>query len=195
MVKRAHLAGIFICAAIYLINLNVLFTFGRENYIKGSNETKYVQCYATDQETQWMDRWNKVHSYLYSFVPFVLITILNALLIYHLYQVKTQLQNVQNSTLLKNQIAISTTILAMTILFIVATSPGAIISQFYSTLIMSDSGKIILFAGDDISFSYHAYTIIILCLSNKEFLRKLRNNTVETIEPTFRVSNTTHIQV
>lgn len=121
---------------------------------------------------------------MYSFIPFGLIAFLNALLLYHLYKVKSQLQNVSNSALLKNQIEISVTILAMTILFIVATSPGAVISQFFSILIMSDIGKIILFAGDDVSFSYHAFTIIILCVSNKEFLRKLRNNSVEQIGST-----------
>lgn len=62
----------------------------------------------------------------------------------------------------------------MTLLFIVLTSPGAICSQFYNTLIVSYSGNVILFSSDCIAFSYHALNILILCISNKHFLRKLQ---------------------
>ena len=62
----------------------------------------------------------------------------------------------------------------MTILFILFTSPSAICSQFYGQLISSYNGTIILYVSDCIAFSYHALNIIILCLVNKSFLRRLK---------------------
>ena len=62
----------------------------------------------------------------------------------------------------------------MTILFILFTSPSAICSQFYGKLIKSYNGTIILYVSDCIAFSYHALNIIILCLVNKSFLRRLK---------------------
>lgn len=72
-------------------------------------------------------------------------------------------------------------ILVMTFLFIIATSPGAIISQFYSVLVRSETGLVILLAGDDITFSYHAFTFIILYFTNKEFLRRIKVNNAPQI--------------
>jgi hypothetical protein len=60
----------------------------------------------------------------------------------------------------------------MTLLFFVFTSPGAIASQYYNVLVTSFNGKIVLFSMDCFAFSYHALNIIILCLTNKQFLRK-----------------------
>ena len=66
------------------------------------------------------------------------------------------------------------TVILLSLLFIVLTSPGAFISQYYDVLIISYTGKIILFSGDCISFSFHALSIIILSLTNKRFLNKLK---------------------
>ena len=69
----------------------------------------------------------------------------------------------------------------MTLLFIAFTCPSAIASQYYNVLVESYNGKIILFAMDCIAFSYHSLNIIILCLSNKQFVRKLRKITSLTM--------------
>ena len=133
----------------------------------------------------------KVHSFLYSFIPFSLIAILNILLLMHLNGLRNARKEgalLADSPLSRKQMTINVTIMIITILFIVFTSPGAVISQFYSTLIMTETGTALIFLGDCITFSYHAFTIIILCLSNKEFLRKLKNNKVETNQG--RVSTT-----
>ena len=121
----------------------------------------------------------KIHSYLYSFIPFCLILILNSLLVYHLYQVKKSIKNLNQSALLKNQFSISITILAMSFLFVLSTSPGAVISQFFSILIQTETGTIVLYIGDNITFSYHALTIVILMVSNKEFYRLIINRSIE----------------
>ena len=125
----------------------------------------------------------KVHSYLYSFIPFGLIFILNALLLFYIYKSTKTIQNFRSS-ILKKQISISVTILTITFLFIIATAPGAVISQFYNVLVRSEHGLIVLFSGDNITFSYHAFTLIILSLTNKEFLRKFRESNQVTVYPT-----------
>ena len=66
------------------------------------------------------------------------------------------------------------TVILLSLLFIILTSPGAIISQYYDVLIISYTGRIILFSGDCISFSFHAFSIIILSLTNKRFSKKLK---------------------
>ena len=63
----------------------------------------------------------------------------------------------------------------MTILFIVFTCPSAIASQYYLKLWGTYSGRIVLFFCDDLTFAYHALNIVILCLSNKLFLRELKD--------------------
>ena len=115
----------------------------------------------------------KVHSYLYSFIPFGFLIIINILLI-RVIQRKTL--NLQESTSLakKNQLSINVSVIVMTILFIVFTCPSAICSQFYNTLIQTQSGKITLFSLGCFAFSYHALNIVILCASNKFFYRKLK---------------------
>lgn len=74
----------------------------------------------------------------------------------------------------RKQLLINVCVIVMTLLFIVFTSPGAVCSQFYNSLVISYTGNIILFASDCFAFSYHAFHIIILCVSNKQFFRKFK---------------------
>ena len=110
---------------------------------------------------------------MYSFIPFILLVIINIFLIVDLNK-KKRMASVQNSVIKENQLSITFSIILLTILFIVFTSPSAVSSQFYNILSTTYTGNIILFACDCFAFSYHALNIIILCLSNKQFLRKLR---------------------
>jgi hypothetical protein len=109
---------------------------------------------------------------MYSFIPFILLVIINIFLIVDLNK-KKRMASVQNSVIKENQLSITFSIILLTILFIVFTSPSAVSSQFYNILLTTYTGNIILFACDCFAFSYHALNIIILCLSNKQFLRKL----------------------
>ena len=115
-----------------------------------------------------------MHSFLYSFIPFTLIAISNILLLLHLNELRKNSTTTVSSPLSRKQFEINVTIIVITILFILFTSPGAVISQFYSVLISSDIGNIIIYVGDCFTFSFHAYTIIIFRVTNKEFSRKLK---------------------
>jgi len=111
---------------------------------------------------------------LYSFVPFVLLAIINLLLIINLHQKqRANMENTNSSVDNKTQIQINLSVIIMTLLFIVFTCPCAIASQYYNVLVTSFNGNIILFSMDCFSFSYHALNIIILCFTNKQFRRKL----------------------
>jgi hypothetical protein len=118
--------------------------------------------------------FSKVHSFLYSFIPFVLLAIINLLLIINLRQKqRANMENTNSSVDNKTQLQINLSVIIMTILFIVFTCPSAIASQYYNVLVTSFNGNIILFSMDCFAFSYHALNIIILCFTNKQFTRKL----------------------
>jgi hypothetical protein len=57
--KIAAMTGSSLCLLIYLVNLNVLFTFGYQFPLNG---TQITQCFAstTIPSTYWMAFWNKV---------------------------------------------------------------------------------------------------------------------------------------
>ena len=111
---------------------------------------------------------------MYSFIPFVLLAIINLLLINNLRQKqRANMENTNSSVDNKKQLQINLSVIIMTLLFFVFTSPGAIASQYYNVLVTSFNGNIILFSMDCFAFSYHALNIIILCFTNKQFTRKL----------------------
>ena len=62
--KIAAITGSSVCLLIYLVNLNVLFTFG---YQFTSNRTQITQCFTTTTipSTYWMTFWNKVKLFFY----------------------------------------------------------------------------------------------------------------------------------
>ena len=116
----------------------------------------------------------KVHSFMYSFIPFISLTVINILLIFDLHKRSRTIMDSVNSTFKKNQISISVSVVLMTLLFVFFTCPSAVASQYYDTLVSTYTGNIVLFAADCFAFSYHALNIIILILSNKQFDRKFQ---------------------
>lgn len=79
------------------------------------------------------------------------------------------------STRSKRKFMMTKTIIILTISFIVLTLPGAVISGYYFVALMKiEFGPLIINICDDISFSYHALSIITLYLSNKQFSSKLK---------------------
>ena len=90
----------------------------------------------------------KAHSILYPDIPFIILAITNFALIYHL-----------RSTIL---------------IFTLLTMPATLVAAYYSELVTSYKGQVLLVAGDSCGFSYHALSIIILSVTNKRFFRKLK---------------------
>ena len=115
----------------------------------------------------------KIHCYLYAIIPFTFIVILNVVLLHHLYQ-NYRVFKLNKLKQVKKKSSITITIISMTFLFIVFTSPGAFTSKYYSNLVSSTNGHMIILFCDCFCFSYHGLNIIILCFTNKRFFRQLK---------------------
>ena len=111
---------------------------------------------------------------MYSFIPFIVLACINFKLIKYLVKTLKNSQ-ISGTHLNMNQLSISSTVIAITLTFIFLTAPSAICSQFYYTLVKTDRGRVIIFASDSITFSYHALNVIFLSITNKEFCSKFKN--------------------
>ena len=119
----------------------------------------------------------KVHSYLYSFVPFGVLLVVNVLLIRVMRQ---KIRDLAGSSFIskKRQFSISLSVMLMTVLFILFTCPSAICSQLINYLITSYRGQLILSGFGCFSFSYHAFNLVILCSLNKHFYKIFKEELV-----------------
>jgi hypothetical protein len=120
-----------------------------------------------------------------------LLTIINILLIIDLNRKiqSSASSSIRNTRISKNQRAINITLIIMTLLFILLTGPNAVCSMLFSQIMKLPNGELIIILLDCITFSYHALNILVLCLSNKEFLRQLKKSfgfTVVDFESTLR---------
>ena len=169
--RRAVIVATLLTLIILALNFHTLFTFGYREVING---TEIVQCYATDiPSTKIMGVWNTVHGFFYSYIPFCMISIANILLILSLLN-KSKVSILSYfSTRRQKQRAMNITTVAVTILFIVFTSPAAVVSSYYNVLIQSYMGKVFIFIADSLTFTYHALNFVILIITNKQFYRKI----------------------
>ncbi len=114
--------------------------------------------------------YNQVHSILYSFLPFSLLAIANLLLIIFLFKVRRSLTSLKlNAVRAKKQKSLNLTVISLTLIFILMTSPSAICSIFFEIWMKTFMGRIVISLSDSICFSYHGLNFILLLLSNKKF--------------------------
>jgi hypothetical protein len=135
--RIANMCGFIIILIFFLINSNVIFTFGYElkTIINGTILIKTTQCFTTIPSTYWMTYWNHVHSYLYSFIPFILLGLIDVLLLIDLHFLRKSINT--NLRRNKKKIRMTVTVIIMTILFILFTCPFAVSSQYYSSLVQT----------------------------------------------------------
>ena len=78
----------------------------------------------------------------------------------------------------ENQKSLHKTVVSLTVLFIVMTLPGAVVtSVLYAYLEMhGDLGKLLITICDCISFSFHVLNFLILLLTNKRFLKVVKTS-------------------
>lgn len=86
---------------------------------------------------------------------------------------KTQ-ASIKNKKTLQKKNSANITVISLTFLFIVLTSPLAVVANSYTELIKTLSGKLIISIGDSLSFSFHCLSIIILMITNKRFFREMK---------------------
>jgi hypothetical protein len=203
--KRAVIAASFLAGFFIFLNAHALVLFGHsstpplqsENQTTNNNTSADVitiQCYTIDDEptTYWMATWNLVHSFLYSYVPFVLLTITNVCLLISISKSNNRNNMItinanrpvsmiaMNSpfaavvaprvtTKSSKEKSLTIMVIAMTLIFICMTCPGAIGSIYYDSLIQTEFGTLVLYLLDALTFSYHGFNIFILILTNKKF--------------------------
>jgi hypothetical protein len=109
---------------------------------------------------------------MYSFIPFILIFALNLILVRFVYRKK-----VVNSTGGESRAkfkSMTRTVMSITIIFIVMTSPISVASIFYNELVLTYLGLICLDLLNSLCFTYHALNIFILLFTNKKFVTELK---------------------
>ena len=149
-----------------IINFNVLFKNGADVYV---NDTyHHTVCWIQEDipKTMWIKTWNQVHIVLYSYIPFGLLVIANALLVHQMTRKKSKARSRTRSS---KQRSMNITILVLTILFVIFTGISTIVTIFYSLLMASYSGLVIAEIGDILGFSFHALNILSLMAMNKAF--------------------------
>ncbi len=176
--KRAILVGLLPVFILALLNFNILFTFGVD--IITVNNTQLIQCYSTDLDpkSKWMDVWGTVYSIFYSLIPFVLLLLSSLLLIYEINKKTRLVANHQSVSRHENNKSLNKTIVLIAILFIIMTSPGAIVTSFLNAFLQSsgDLGNFVIEICDCITFSFHALNFLILLLTNKRFAKEVKNH-------------------
>jgi hypothetical protein len=141
-----------------------------------------------------------VHTFLYSIGPFVLIACSNFFLIRKILRKKrivpeltVRIQHDVNGASVagdtvgagginymvkrvggsKKGSKMNRTVISMTLIFILMTSPSAMASFFFSTLFSTDYGTFIVNLFNCISFTYHGLNIVIMTVSNVIFRKEL----------------------
>ncbi len=124
--KRALATALLVGVVILALNFHIFFTFGQ---ISNVNGTQIVRCYATDDNpsSQIMNTWPIAHSFLYSYIPFGILTVTNVLLIAFTNR-KRPVSNSSNQSSGKKS-TMNITVMGLTILFIATTFPGTIVTS------------------------------------------------------------------
>jgi len=65
--KRAGIVGTCLVVLMFLANLNMVFTFGVESFVNGTNITRFT-CYTVNPQSKWMDIWRTVRNFIFKFL-------------------------------------------------------------------------------------------------------------------------------
>ena len=65
-------------------------------------------------------------------------------------------------------------VVTITLLFILMSCPGTISSIFYSELVTTQAGRLVIILLDSLEFSYHGLSFVILMMTNKKFALEFR---------------------
>jgi len=107
-------------------------------------------------------------------VPFILLITASALLIYEIQKKSAGRSVSQNRS--DSQRALNKTVVSVTIVYIVITTPVAVVTSFLNSLLQSSGeiGNLIINIADSVSFSFHAFNFFILYLTNKRYSKEVR---------------------
>lgn len=137
--------------------------------------------------------WSYINLAVYNIVPFVLMVIFSALIIYHLVLIK-RISNIQRTRI--RHMAISMPIVLSACLFCLMTTPPALIyAFFYGQIRSSVFQSYLLSLLDSIKYTYHSLSFVLYFITlaefRSEFFRLLRCRCVNRDKLMKMVSNTT----
>lgn len=115
--------------------------------------------------------WDQINIIFYALIPFLVMVTTNLLLIFKLRQRKLtnyKTDNGQKRASHKRQ-NLTISLLIISFLFVLMTSPGSILFGFFYNQILGDLDRAYIFLIDDISFLNHASLFFISFASNMKF--------------------------
>lgn len=152
------LIGVQILAIIF--NIHLYFLNGSEYTTNG---TTYVNCY----ESPIFPLWEKIHFYIYSIGPFLVILFFNI----HLLRIAYKVSKIKRMRLAK----ISLNVILQSVFFLIMTMPSSFISAYYyKDLIYTNIGKIVIYLSDNILFTFHSINLFSMMLTNKQFYNECK---------------------
>lgn len=72
--------------------------------------------------------------------------------------------------------SLNKTVVMLALLFIIMTSPGAVVTSFLNSYLQTTGvGNIVIIFCDCITFGFHAFNFIVLFVTNKRFKEEVKN--------------------
>lgn len=209
-VNRAYMVSILVVLFFLLLNTNILVLFGYEAKF---NDTVAIFCFRVEgfPDTYWMDLYGKIHLFIYSLVPFIILFISNLVLVLKLKSrrlLSARTSKVSTAETPRASMASTTSssrstrtikiVVAITTLFILFTLPVACSAFFFTVLFQTDYGVFMVTLFDCISFTYFGCNFFISLYTNllfkKELFRVFSNNFFISASHTQQRSNTLNQQ-
>ena len=200
---RALLVALLLGAFVFVFNHHLLYLHGI--VVDGNNGTSQILCYySTFLDGHYIPTWHfvrvfrvfsgrnakmrgfccsfyssfKVHIFVYSLVPFLVLVAVNSMLIFRaLTSGPKSLAFSQSSSSSRNarKRTLTSTIVSLTIMFIVTSLPYTLAAAiWYRKVYAYPLGKLLLNSLSLLSFSYHSFNFFVLFCTNKLFLSECR---------------------
>jgi len=146
----------------------IIFVFILDSYLlfanRKINKDKFI-CYILENGFKIYETWDKIHLFIYSFIPFLIMTIFNLLLIK-----KTQLsKKISPSCNQANKKNLTYTLLTISTAFLIMTLPSTIMYGFFLDMFKNQVTINIFYLLDNVSFLYHTTLFFNCFLSNLKF--------------------------
>lgn len=170
--KSALFWSLIICFIIALINSHVMVFPRLKTAKKSGNVTKYsFECRTYENGFRLFPFWENIHLFIFSVIPFILMTIFNGLLIKNVMNSAKSLKFTSTSSnSIKKKTRVTISLVIVTILFLVMTLPGSIFYSFLYTYFSGVSnGQLVLICMDSLSFMNSASLFFITLATNSKF--------------------------
>ena len=160
--------SISVISFICLLNSYLLFS---DRLIKYDNTYK---CYTLSNGFKIIEKWEKIHLFLYSFFPFVIMTVFNILLI-RIIKVSKKVNSVSvlrdgSNNNHQNKKNLTSTLLIISFLFLLMTLPSTIAFSFLIEIHDNNqTAKSIFHLLDYLSFLYHTTLFFNCFMTNLKF--------------------------